>query len=209
MAAQPAALAPVASAPPPASGTWQPWFEPQQLPRFSGTLERFVASPDGGHDSLLFREGAQVIFPPDLGPTLREAVGGGGRLVVYGLRARNAPVIVMLAWATSDDAEPRWVERPAWPRPRAWDRLSGSLRVEGVVEKRLYAANGALAGVLLEDGSVVRLPLAAAVPLAEKLKPGARVAAEGRGAEVDGVRALLADRLGERADALEPVEAPR
>jgi hypothetical protein len=184
---------------------WQPWFDPAQLPRFSGTVERYLPAPDGTVDGLLFREGAQVLFPPDIAPALRAAIAEGERLVVYGIRARSAAVVTMLAWAGSEDAEPRWVERPAWPRPSTWRNLVQPIRASGTVRQPLLAANGAVNGALLEDGTVLRLPTAIAATLTERLKPGSKIAVAGHGVAQAGTRALVVEALGETEDALRPL----
>jgi hypothetical protein len=201
-----ALAAPVAAQLPAAA--WQPWFDAGQLPRFSGAVERFLPAPGGGSDSLLFREGAQVIFPPDLAPALREAAPEGRLLVVYGIRARSAPVITMLAWATSETEEPRWVERPAWPRHAFGRPRAERLAAAGTVRTPLFAANGEINGALLEDGTVIRLAPAAAATQPDRFKRGARIAAEGPGTEGSGTRALIAERLGEAPDSLADTNPP-
>lgn len=186
--------------------SWQPWFDPQQLPRFSGTVDRYLLAPDGRTDGFLFREGSQVLFPAELADELKGSAPDGKLIVVYGIRARSNAVITMLAWALTEEEEPRWVERPAWPRPPNWHNMRGPLRVDGTVRTPLYAANGELNGALLEDGSVIRMPPHAAAKVAERLKKGARVVAEGNGSEAGGVRSLLAQRIGETAANLAPID---
>lgn len=197
-----------AQAPPPATPSWQPWFDTSQLPRFSGVVERYLPAPDGGIDSLLFREGAQVIFPPDLAAPLREAAADGKLLVVYGIRARNAPVITMLAWAPSEAEEPRWVERPAWPRNARWRARADRLSAAGTVRTPLFAANGEINGALLEDGTVIRIARPAAARFPDRFRRGARLAAEGPGSEEGGQRALVAERLGDAPESLADINSP-
>lgn len=184
------------------------WFDPTQLPSFTGTVERYLINPSGETDALIFREGPQIVFPPDVADSVRKAAPPGRPLIVWGIRARTAPVITMLAFAPDADATPRVVERLYW-------RLSGEqvrepamhLRVSGTVKQPYYSPQGEVAGAILEDGTVVLLPRGAAEGFKDLLKPGARLTAEGSGQKNDAGCALLASRLGENADSLRPVPA--
>jgi hypothetical protein len=196
------------------------WFDPTQLPSFTGTVERYLLNPQGQTDALLFREGPQIVFPPDMAEALRQAAAPGRPLIVWGVRARSAPVITMLAFSPNPDAIPRIVERPYW-RLDGWraGAEAGRLSVAGTVRQPYWSPQGEVVGAVLDDGTVVMLPqgvTAAAEGLRDLMKPGAKLAAEGPGsvvAPVDGgapaaARALLADRLGDSPDTLRPVPAP-
>ncbi|MGG5887179.1 hypothetical protein ACLF3G_08555 [Falsiroseomonas sp. HC035] len=192
--------------PPPPQASF--WFDPTQLPTFTGTVERYLVNPAGETDALLFREGPQVVFPPDIADAVREAGPPGRTLVVWGIRARQAPVITMLAFAVAPDATLGVVDRFYW-------RLGGRARpdapriaVSGAVRSPYFAPQGQLAGAVLEDGTVVILPPGGADAFGGLLRQGARLAAEGPGFEGEAGRALVADRLGEQPDALRPVPAP-
>ncbi|MBX6747384.1 MAG: hypothetical protein IRY87_35590 [Acetobacteraceae bacterium] len=182
------------------------WFDPTQLPSFTGTVDRYLINPGGEADALIFREGPQIVFPPDVADAVRKAAPPGHPLIVWGIRARTAPVITMLAFAPDADAAPMVVERLYW-------RLSGQqvpdpavrLRVNGTVKQPYYSPQGEVAGAILEDGTVVLLPKGAADDFKGLLKPGAKLAAEGPGQQKEAGRALLAERLGEKADSLRPV----
>lgn len=185
------------------------WFDATQLPSFTGTVERYLLNPRGETDGLIFREGPQVVFPPDLGDAVRRAVAPGRSIVVWGIRARTAPVITMLAYAPSADASPTVVDRVYW-------RLSGrqlrdrpeALQVAGTVKQPYYSPQGEVAGAVLEDGTVVLLPLGGAEGFRELLRPGQRLAAEGMGQAGEDGRALLAERMGDSAGTLRPVATP-
>ncbi|MBX9700447.1 MAG: hypothetical protein K2X74_13490 [Acetobacteraceae bacterium] len=195
------------------------WFDPTQLPSFTGTVERYLLNPQGQTDALLFREGPQIVFPPDMAEALRQASPPGRPLIVWGIRARSAPVITMLAFAPNTESAPRVVERPYW-------RLGGRdpqaqaqrLAVAGTVRQPYFSPQGEIVGAVLDDGSVVLLPqgvAGGADRLRDMLKAGAKLAAEGPGSLVEAqqggsgpARALVADRLGEAPDALRPLPAP-
>ena len=197
---------------PPARGS-DLWFDPTQLPSFTGTVERYLSNPRGEVDALMFREGPQVCFPPDVAAAVRQVAAPGRSIIVWGIRARNAPVITMLAFAPGAEVTPVVVDRFYW-------RLSGRqasegaepLSLEGVVRQPYYTPQGEVAGAILEDGSVVLLPAGTAEPFRDLLRPGQKLAAAGPGRAGDAGRALLATQIGAEPGAMRPVppgEPPR
>lgn len=180
------------------------WFDPTQLPSFTGTVERYLPNPQGSVDALLFREGPQVLFPPDVGEAVKRIAPLGRPIVVWGIRARSAPVITMLAFAATAEASPTLVDRFYWhidrtpPPPR-------ELNVQGTVRAPFYESQGQATGAVLDDGTVVMLPPGRAEAFRDLLRQGARLAASGSGSETPDGKALLAARLGERPDSLRPV----
>lgn len=181
------------------------WFDPTQLPTFTGTVDRYLPNPRGEVDGLLFREGPQIVFPPHIAADLRRAVAPGRPVVVWGIRARNAPVITMLAWAPDDRTEPAMVDRPAWRFGFDDYEAQQRLRAEGRVRAQLLTARGEVAGVILESGPVLRIGPAAAARLGDRIKVGADLAAEGPGMETEHGIGIAVDRLGPAADRMEPL----
>lgn len=189
-------------------GSGRLWFDPTQLPSFTGVIDRYLINPDGKTDRLLFREGPQVIFPENVADEMMAAVSPGHSIVVYGIRARRAPVITMLAWAKDGSSAPHFVERPTWTFP-AFHAADARLEVSGTVRAPLLTAQGDSIGAILDGGAVIRVPPGVAAALGDRISVGKTVAASGRGAEVqDRGKALDADRIGEAPDKLEPLPAP-
>ena len=181
------------------------WFDPTQLPSFTGVVDRYLINPDGKTDRLLFREGPQVIFPDSVAAEIAAAVAPGKSIVVYGIRARRAPVITMLAWAPDGSSPAHFVERPTWTYP-VFHAADEQLSVSGTVRAPLLTAQGDAIGVILDDGAVIRMAPGVAAALGDRLSPGKTVAAAGRGATVaDRGKALDAERLGDTADKMEPL----
>lgn len=184
------------------------WFDPTQLPSFSGVVERYLINPEGKTDRLLFREGPQILFPEHVADEMQATIPAGRSIIVYGIRARRAAAITMLAWAPDAEAPVRFVDRPAWTFPefRAADER---LEVEGEVRAPLLSPQGDPIGAILGDGTVIRVPIGVAAALGDRLNGGRRLAASGRGATVEGKgRALDAERIGESRDKLEPLPRP-
>ena len=196
----------LAQAPAPRTPASEFWFDPTQLPSFTGTVERYLTNPRGQTDALLFREGAQVVFPPDIAEVVRQVAPVGRPIVVWGIRARSAPVITMLAFAPNGDATPGVVDQFYWRLAgRSATNEAGRLAVHGTVKVPFYAPQGEVAGAVLEDGTVVTLPPGASASFQELLRPGAQLFAEGRGVAGESGRAVAAERIGGSADALRPV----
>ena len=185
------------------------WFDPTQLPSFTGTVERYLPNPRGEVDGLIFKEGPQVVFPPDVADAVRRDAPTGKSVIIWGIRARRAPVITMLAFAPSSDATPVVVDRFYWRLGgRVPQEGSAALRLSGTVKQPYYTPQGEVAGVILEDGGVVLVPAAALESVQELLKPGQAMAATGPGREGPDGRALLAEQLGSALDTLRRLAGP-
>ncbi|MFT8242528.1 hypothetical protein [Roseomonas sp. BN140053] len=194
------------SAPAPA-GPGASWFDPTQLPSFTGVVDRYLMDPTGRTERLVFREGPQVILPEQVAGEVEHAVEVGSSIVVWGIRARRAPVITMLAWAKDSDSPPSFVERPSWGvgefRPG-----TSHLEVSGEVVAPLYTPQGEPMGAILQDGMVIRLPLAVAAAMGGRLNPGQKLAAAGQGSSGPHGRAVDAETIGESLSTLGPLPAP-
>jgi hypothetical protein len=185
------------------------WFDPTQLPSFTGTVERYLPNPRGEVDGLIFREGPQVVFPPDVAEAVRRDAPVGRSVIVWGIRARSAPVITMLAFAPSSDTTPVVVDRFYWRLGgRVPQEGNAPLRLSGTVKQPYYTPQGEVAGAILEDGSVVLVPASAVDGARDLLKQGQALAAAGSGREGPDGRALLAEQLGAAPDALRPLAGP-
>lgn len=183
------------------------WFDPTQLPSYTGRVERWLMNPAGETDRGLFREGAQFVFPPTDADELTAAIPGGGTLTIWGIRARSAPVITMLAWAKSDQDPANFVASPAWFASTA--RGTQQLAVSGQVAGPLLSPQGEPMGVLLDNGDSLRLAPGVHAALRDRLEPGKPIAATGLGTRRDTVIAIDATRIGADANALAAIPEPR
>jgi hypothetical protein len=132
------------------------WFDPTQLPSFTGTVDRYLPTPDAQVDRLVFKEGPQIVFPPDAFEAVQKVAPKGQPLVVWGIRARNAAVITMLAFA-APDGEPTVLDRFYW-RPEV-GRKPGrrDIMLIGKVWVPYLSPQGQTAGAILENGEVFRI----------------------------------------------------
>ena len=195
---------PGGSVAPPSTEDGRLWFDPTQLPSFTGVVERYLLNPEGKIDRLLFREGPQIILPGPVGNEVARKIEPGQSIVVWGIRARKAPVIIMLAWAKDTNSTPRFVERPSWG---IGTYRSGQQEVEvsGQIVAPLYTPQGDSMGVILQDGMVIRLPPSVAEVMGDRLAVGREIAASGRGVSGEHGRAVDAERIGDNLAALGPL----
>jgi hypothetical protein len=184
------------------------WFDPTQLPSFTGAVDRFVPNPDGQIDRLIFKEGAQIVFPPDALEAIRTVAAPGKTLVVWGVRARSAPVITMLAFA-APDAEPTLLDRFYWRPERNRKQGRRHMILIGKVKAPYLSPQGQIAGAILESGDVIRVDRAVADALKDRLAPGANIVAEGTGVETSSGKAIDAVRVGEAVATLEGLPAAK
>ena len=192
------------AASPPVSGLW---FDPTQLPSYSGRLERWLANPSGAVDRGMFREGTQFVFAPSEAEALMQAILPGSPICVWGIRARNAAVVLMLAWGKSDAEPAGFVERPAWFVTRVAGRELITLR--GEIIAPLLTPRGEGMGVILADGGAIHLPTAAHQALGDMLKVGETIFAQGQGTRRGGLAAVQATSIGRDPSRLQPVIAPQ
>jgi hypothetical protein len=127
----------------------------------------------------------------------------GDALTVWGIRARAAPVVVMLAWARVASEGANFVAQPSWFAPTR--RGTAQLRLAGVVERALLTPQGEGMGVLLTNGDVLRLPPALHARLGDALAPGASIAAQGLGSQNGQRVAIDAESLGQNAETMAPL----
>lgn len=182
------------------------WFDPTQLPSYSGRLERWLMNPAGEIDRALLREGVQVIFPPSEADALLAAIQVDANFTAYGIRARGAPVVTMLAWAKNDTDAASFVASPAWFASESRGREE--LTVGGRIQAPLLTPQGEGMGVILDDGNVIRLPVEIHEALGDRVKVGETIAAGGLGTRRDNRIALDAVRVGRAPDRLEPLPVP-
>ena len=182
------------------------WFDPTQLPSYSGRLDRWIVAPSGSIDRGLFREGTQFVFPTSEAEALVAAIEPGAPICVWGIRARNAAVVLMLAWAKTESEPASFVERPAWfvASQPGLERF----QLAGRVMASLLTPQGEGMGVILAEGGAIRLSVEMHRRLGDALKVGETFAAEGLGTRRGDLAALDAERVGKEAGSLQPLPQP-
>lgn len=181
-------------------------YDPSQLPAMHGKVAEYSLTPRGDVDGLILVDGTEVHLPPHLGTQLVYAAKPGDSVTVRGLHARSLPLVQ--AMSVSNDATGTSVtdDGPAGPRgPRSPQQ---PLTAQGHIKAQLHGPQGDLNGVLLEDGTIVRMPPPEAERLAAELVPGAPLYAEGDGFAGPLGRVVAARSIGSSATQLAQIAAP-
>jgi hypothetical protein len=180
-------------------------FDPSQLPAIQGKVEQYSLTPRGDVDGLILTNGTEMHMPPHLGTQLVFAVRPGDMVTVHGLRARAIPMVQALSIrndATGNTVTDGEAGGPAGPR--------GALQIlvaEGHVKTQLHGPQGDLNGVLLEDGTIVRLSPPEANRRSAELAPGAPLSVQGEGYAGPLGRVIEATSIGSNPNQLVPIAA--
>jgi hypothetical protein len=180
----PPALTNTAPSPPPRAA------RPRKLPSDAviasktGVVKRYTINPEGDIDGLLLADDALINFPPHLGAQVAATVAPGDSVQATGYATPGGSLRAQqIANATNGRTV---VDQPP---PADTPRLPKSLRGAGLVKldasgrvlRVTTAPRGEPDGVLLADGTVVKLTPPVASQFPELLRPGATVAARGYG----------------------------
>jgi hypothetical protein len=181
-------------------------FDPRQLPAMQGKVAEYSLTPRGDVDGLILTDGTEVHLPPHLGTQLVFAVKPGDQVTIHGLRARAIPMVQ--AMSVSNDATGNTVTDNSSGGPRGPRGAEQALTAQGRIKAQLHGPQGDLNGVLLEDGTIVRLPPPEAQRLASELTPGAPLYAEGDGFTGPLGRIIAAQSLGSSPTQITRIAAP-
>jgi hypothetical protein len=179
-------------------------FDPAQLPEFKGKVAQYTLSPRGEVDGLILADGTEVQVAPNLSSALVFSVKPGDQVSIRGLKARAVPMIA--AVTITNPANGAVIGGGEAAGPHRWD--GPRMEVSGKVKAVLHTTHGDVNGVLLEDGTTLRVPPHAATKLGDLLKPGATVAASGFGVSNALGKSIAALEIGPSADKLTRVEMP-
>jgi hypothetical protein len=192
-AATPAPPPVTADAPPPPPGDAVPLATTQV------TVARFLTNPDGDVDGFITDDGTLVRFPPHMSAQLTSAVRRGDLVQISGRQEEGGSIA---AQRITDTATGRQVideppMRGAAPLPRAarGEGLS-RLSAQGQVAHVTTAPRGEPDGVILSDGTVIKLPPPMAQRFGTLIRTGATVSAQGYGTRNQYGTALQATAFG-------------
>jgi hypothetical protein len=189
-----------------AVGQTGPAYDPQQLPALQGKVAQYSLTPRGDVDGLILDDGTEIHLPPHLGAQLVFTAKPGDRITVHGLKARA--IAMVQAMSVTNDATGATVtdngpDGPPGPRD------SGTyLSAQGHIKTQLHGPRGDLNGVLLEDGTIVRLPPEEADRLAAQLAPGQSLYVEGDGIAGPLGKVIAAQQIGPSQTQLVQVQGP-
>ena len=181
-------------------------YDPAQLPATKGTVAEYSLTPRGDVDGLILTDGTEVHLPPHLGTQLVFVVKPGDAVTVRGLHAMAIPMVQ--AMSVSNDATGKTVVDGGQGGPPGPGRLEQPLTASGRIKTLLHGPRGDLNGVLLEDGTIVRMPPPEATRLAAELTVGAQLVVRGGGYQGDLGRVIEAAAVGPTDAQLTEITAP-
>lgn len=207
-----------------------PAYDPAQLPETKGKVTQYLLNPRGMVDGLLLDSGTEVHLNPMIGTELVFAVRPGDAVTIHGLKARVAPVVMAMS-VTNDATGKTVMAGPRQHMPEGGPKgehgmmhgagkphegmmrggmMQGTgLEVSGKVKAALHNPRGETDGVLLEDGSQVRLSPPEAKRLADQIKPGSTITVRGMGSENLLGKVVAARQIGPDATHLVDVRGPQ
>lgn len=194
-----AADAPPPPAPPPPGVDARPLAEAASITTTQGTVARFLTNPDGDVDGFMTDDGTFVRFPPHMGTQLTSALRRGDLVQASGMREEGGSFAAQRITDTRTGRqvidEPPVRGRPPLPRTARGAGLS-SLSAQGQVAHVTTAPRGEPDGVILSDGTVIKLTPPVAQQFATLVRTGATVSAQGYGTRNQYGTALQATAFG-------------
>ncbi len=179
----------------------------------TGTVERFMLTPNGEVEGLWLRDGTQIGFAPHRSDELQAAVRRGDTVSVQGYRLGDLPVL-RASSIRSTRSKREVVDRPPlagdMPPPPPPPAALTPLTADGRIERLVYGPGGETNGALLSDGTVVRMPPHLALQLGDLLRTGAPLSVRGFGVATAAGRSIEATEVGrDRASQRALFTAPR
>ncbi|GJD48917.1 hypothetical protein OPKNFCMD_1643 [Methylobacterium crusticola] len=149
-----------------------PVWDPASLPETRGVVKLYTLTPRGDVDGLILTDGTEVNLPPHLTAQVVFAVRPGDAVTVRGVRARAVPLVDGIGLRNEATGAAVVDEGPP-------NREGRDATLSGRVAMVLHGRRGEVNGVLLEDGTALRMPPHEAARRADLLRAGQSVSARG------------------------------
>jgi hypothetical protein len=170
----------------------------------SGRVKSFLKNDKGDVDGISMENGATIHFPPHMSLSITKLVSVGDRIEVRGHeQALPKGEVVIEAKRIEKGGQSVDIGEPRGPRgskpkhgPRHEHEMDQRMTATGKVAEFLTNRHGDVDGLLLSDGTEVKVPPHQGIELQELTKVGAEVRVEGRRHETPkGDVHLHADRI--------------
>jgi hypothetical protein len=164
------------------SDTSPPSF--RKRPVAEGIVTRYLLDPRGEIEGLMLQDGTQMHITSRAADKLVQAIKPGQHVRVHGRRQDDMPLVQADVIFNASTGTIFTVPfRLDFPIPDQEQRLSMTeMKAEGTIEALLFhPLNGVVQGMLLSDGTQVRLPPDINEELRNSFRLGEQVAAEGNG----------------------------
>jgi hypothetical protein len=166
----------------------------RKRPVAEGVVARYLLDPRGEVEGLLLKDGSQMHITSRASDKLLQAIKPGQHVRVHGHRLDGAPLVqadVILNTSTGTIFTVPF--RLDFPIPDQEQRLSMTeMKAEGTIEVLLFHVKGIVQGMLLSDGTQVRLPPDINDELRGSFRIGEHIMAEGNGTSNEHGRCLEA-----------------
>jgi hypothetical protein len=134
-------------------------YDPNQLPSYRGKVQLFTLTPPGDIDGLILTDGTEIKTPPHLSTALAVTIRPGDAITVHGLKAAQLPVVQALSITNEATGKAVIGFGPDHAGPSSSvSQTAERQAVSGRVRMPLHGPMGDINGVLLEDGTVLRVP---------------------------------------------------
>lgn len=177
-------------------------------PAAQATVSRLLTNPFGEVDGLLLDMGTIVTFPPHMSGQLAAAVKAGDPVTVKGYP--EAPTQIkgyVITNARSNQTVMTLPKPPAGAKMPPHLRGAGlkEMSAQGEVRHLRYGGHGEVNGLVLADGTIVRVGREASYRAAGLLRVGQAIVASGFGTQNEFGRAFEATALGAQGQAPQPL----
>jgi hypothetical protein len=156
----------------------------RKRPVAEGVVNRYLLDPRGEVEGLMLQDGTQMHITSRAADMLLQAIKPGQHVRVHGRRQDNVPLVQADVIFNASTGTIFTVPfRLDFPIPEQEHRLSMTeMKAEGTIEVLLFhALKGIVHGMLLSDGTQVRLPPDVSEDLRQSFRLGEHVVAEGNG----------------------------
>jgi len=177
-----------------------PGSDPAQTSEIKGKLAHYSLTPRGDVDGLILADGTEVRLPKHASSQLVFSVRPGDTVTIRGLKKGSNPTVI--ATTVSNDATGTIVNTGPHSPPQ-------QLEDESRVKFQLHDPEGHLNGVLLENGTIIRLPPPDAERNAASLAVGQPLYARGEGLSSPLGKVVAAREIGPNRTALTKVDESR
>ena len=185
-----------------AQGT--PPYDPAQLPTTKGKVSQYLLTPRGGIDGLLLDDGTEVHVNPMISTELVFSVRPGDAVTIHGLKAKASPMIA--AASITNDATGITVTGRTGKTGHV---MGEQTEASGIIKAALHEPRGAIDGVLLDNGTIIRMPPSEAKKRAAQLTIGQKLFVRGMGTTSPLGTIVLARQIGTDATKLTDIAMPR
>ena len=181
-----------------------PVYDPAQLPTIKGKVAQYTLTPRSDVDGFILEDGTEVHVSPRLSTQLVFAVKPGDAVTIHGLRARAVPMVAALS-VTNDATNATVVTSGARP-----ERGPGEMtEATGTVKEQLHSPRGDVDGVVLSDGTLVKMWPPEAARLGDKLAVGKTLFVRGEGISNTLGKLIMARAVGSSAADATAIGRPR